>query len=149
MGRRGRPFAGSLVVVTVSCLLASGGVAQEPQPGGTLRVGLQGDVTTMDPHMSTAALDRDVYYQLYNTLVGLDPGLNLVPELAESWEAPDPLSYLFRLRKGVWVHDGSDFDASIVKWHVERMVNPATGSIRRSELGDVQAVERGGAHRVR
>jgi len=149
MRMRGRAFAGSLVVVTVSCLLVAGGAAQEPQPGGTLRVGLQGDVTTMDPHMSTAALDRDVYYQLYNTLVGLDPNLNIVPELAESWEAPDPLSYLFRLRKGVRFHDGSDFDASIVKWNVERMVNPATGSIRRSELGNVKSVDVLDAHTVR
>ena len=150
MQTRGRDLAGSLVVVAVFLFfLASGGVAQEPQPGGTLRIGLQGDVTTMDPHMSTAALDRDVYYQLYNTLVGLDPGLNIVPELAESWEAPDPLSYLFRLRKGVRFHDGSDFDASIVKWNVERMVNPATGSIRRSELGNVKSVDVVDAHTVR
>ena len=149
MRMRGRPFAGSLVVVTVSCLLAAGGAAQEPQPGGTLRVGLQGDVTTMDPHMSTAALDRDVYYQLYNTLVGLDPNLNIVPELAESWEAPDPLGYVFRLRQGVKFHDGSDFNAEVVKWNVERMVNPATGSIRRSELGNVKSVDVLDAHTVR
>ena len=150
MQTRGRDLAGSLVVVAVFLFfLASGAAAQEPQPGGTLRIGLQGDVTTMDPHMSTAALDRDVYYQLYNTLVGLDPGLNIVPELAESWEAPDPLSYLFRLRKGVRFHDGSDFDASIVKWNVERMVNPATGSIRRSELGNVKSVDVVDAHTVR
>ncbi len=150
MRMRGRDLAGSLVVVAVFLFfLASGAAAQEPQPGGTLRIGLQGDVTTMDPHMSTAALDRDVYYQLYNTLVGLDPGLNIVPELAESWEAPDPLSYLFRLRKGVRFHDGSDFDASIVKWNVERMVNPATGSIRRSELGNVKSVDVVDAHTVR
>src|SRR3990170_608922 len=91
MQTRGRDLAGSLVVVAVFLFfLAAGGAAQEPQPGGTLRVGLQGDVTTMDPHMSTAALDRDVYYQLYNTLVGLDPNLNIVPELAASWATSSP-----------------------------------------------------------
>jgi peptide/nickel transport system substrate-binding protein len=123
--------------------------AQDPQPGGTLRVGLQGDFTTLDPHMSTSAVDRDVYYQLYNTLVGLDPSLNIVPELAESWEQPDALSYVFRLRKGVRFHDGTDFTAELVRWNVERMVNPATGSIRRSELGNIKTVEVVDPHTVR
>jgi peptide/nickel transport system substrate-binding protein len=150
MRMRGHFLSGSLAVAAVVVLgIAAGSGAQEPQSGGTLRVGLQGDVTTMDPHMSTAALDRDVYYQLYNTLVGLDPALNIVPELAERWEAPDPTSYVFHLRKGVKFHDGSDFDAAVVKWNVERMVNPATGSIRRSELGNVKSVDVLDAHTVR
>ena len=63
-----------LVAIIASAALAVGmpATSQEPQRGGTLRVGLQGDFTTMDPHMSTSAEDRDVYYQLYTPLVGLD-----------------------------------------------------------------------------
>jgi len=140
---------GGLVLTAALLGLVVAGIAQEPQAGGSLRVGLQGDFTTLDPHMSTSAGDRDVYYQLYNTLVGLDPSLNIVPELAESWEQPDALSYVFRLRKGVKFHDGSDFNAEAVKWNVERMVNPATGSIRRSELGNIKAVEVLEPHTVR
>ncbi len=143
------PALGSLILALAGLFLALSGGAQEPQPGGTLRVGLQGDFTTLDPHMSTSAVDRDVYYQLYNTLVGLDPNLNIVPELAESWEQPDPLAYVFRLRKGVRFHDGTDFNADVVRWNVERMVNPATGSIRRSELGNIKSVDVLDSHAVR
>src|SRR5512145_3283552 len=96
VSRRG--LLGAVLVMTVLSVTVTG--AQEPQRGGTLRVGLQGDFTTMDPHMSTSAEDRDVYYQLYSPLVGLDPTLKIVPELAEAWEQPDPLTYVFRLRKG-------------------------------------------------
>lgn len=140
---------GGLVLSVAGLLMAVVGAAQEPEPGGTLRVGLQGDVTTMDPHMSTSAVDRDVYYQLYNTLVALDANLNILPELAESWEAPDPLAYVFRLRKGVKFHDGSDFNAEVVRWNVERMIDPATGSIRRSELGNIKSVDVLDTHTVR
>ncbi len=140
---------GFRMLAGTALLIAVAGAAQEPQSGGLLRVGLQGDVTTMDPHMSTAALDRDVYYQLYNVLVALDPNLNIVPELAESWETPDPLSYVFRLRRGVKFHDGSDFTAEVVKWNVERMVDPTSGSIRRSELGNVKSVDVLDSHTVR
>src|SRR5512144_2290861 len=135
-----------ILVLGLAVVLASGA---DPQPGGTLRVGFEDDVTTMDPHMSTAAADRDVYYSIYNTLVALDPGLNVVPELAESWEQPDALGYVFHLRRGVKFHDGSDFDAEVVKWNVERMINPATGSIRRSELGNVKSVDVLDSHTVR
>jgi peptide/nickel transport system permease protein len=38
-----------------------------------------------------------------------------VPELATAWETPDPLTYVFTLQRGVKFHDGTDFDASIVK----------------------------------
>ncbi|HEV8306860.1 MAG TPA: ABC transporter substrate-binding protein [Methylomirabilota bacterium] len=129
------------VIVGVALALGASASAQEPKPGGVLRVGLQGDFTTMDPHMSTSAEDRDLYYQLYSPLVGLDANLKIVPELAEAWEQPDPLTYVFRLRKGVKFHDGTDLTAEVVKWNFERMLNPATGSIRRSELGNVKSVD--------
>ena len=47
--------------------------AGSPQTGGRLRVGLNADFTTLDPHLSTAAVDRQVYQSIYNTLVRLDP----------------------------------------------------------------------------
>jgi len=140
---------GVLMVAGVVLLATVAGAAEEPQRGGTLQVGIQGDVTTMDPHMSTSAVDRDVYYQIYNGLVSLDPNLNILPELAERWETPTPLAYVFHLRGGVKFHDGTDFNADVVKWNVERMLNPATGSIRRSELGSVKSVTVLDSHTVR
>jgi hypothetical protein len=48
----------------------------------------------------------------FNALVTIDEQLNYVPELAESWEMQDNGKvYVFRLRKGVKFHDGTDFDA--------------------------------------
>ncbi len=115
--------------------------AQEPQRGGALRVGLLGDFTTMDPHMSTSTEDRDLYYQLYSPLLALDGNLKITPELAESWEQPDAVTYVFRLRKGVKFHDGTDLTAEAVKWNFDRILNPATGSIRRSEVASIKAVD--------
>lgn len=109
--------------------------------GGTLRVGLNADISTLDPHFSTSATDRHIYYAIYNTLVSLDEQLRAVPELAETVEQPDPKTVVFKLRKGVKFHDGTDFDAAAVKFNFERMIDPNGGSIRRSELGSVASVE--------
>jgi hypothetical protein len=57
---RGRILGG--LVIALFLWAAAGVPAQDPQAGGTLRVGLQGDFTTLDPHMSTSAVDRDVSF---------------------------------------------------------------------------------------
>ena len=56
------------------------------------------------------------------TLVTIDEQLKYVPELAESWEVQENGKvYVFRLRKGVKFHDGTDFDAAAVVWNFERI----------------------------
>jgi peptide/nickel transport system substrate-binding protein len=149
---RPRPFYRSIGLIMMVCVIASiDAIAAAPARGqrsGVLRVGLPGDLTTLDPHMSTSAIDRHLYYALYNTLVGLDPELRIVPELAISWETPDPRTYIFRLQRGVRFHDGSSFDAAAVKWNIARMQDPATGSIRRSEVANIATVEVIDSHTV-
>lgn len=110
--------------------------------GGTLRVGLPtSDLSTMDPHMSTSFYDRMVYQAIYNPLVRLDTDLTLKPELAESWEYTDPTTLVMHLRHGVKFHDGTDFNAQAVKVNFDRMMDPATKSIRASEIASVKAVQ--------
>ena len=110
--------------------------------GGTLRVGMDADNTTMDPHRSTAAVDRQVYNNVYGKLVDIDAKFGIVPQLAESWQISNGgLTYVFKLRKGVKFHDGTDFNAEIVKWNFERMRDPALASPRRSEIAPIKEVK--------
>ncbi len=44
-------------------------------------------------------------------------------ELAESWQRPDPLTYVFKLRQGAKFHDGSPWNAEAAKWNLERLAN--------------------------
>ncbi|MBI4247478.1 MAG: ABC transporter substrate-binding protein, partial [Candidatus Rokubacteria bacterium] len=55
------------VLLAVLVLLAPAGAAAQGR-GGTIRVGLDADNTTMDPHRSTAAVDRQVYNNVYGKL---------------------------------------------------------------------------------
>ena len=48
-------------------------------------------------------------------------------ELAESWETPDPLTYIFHIRKGVYWHDkapmnGREMTADDVEWNFHRVL---------------------------
>ena len=49
---------------------------------------------------------------------------NLTPWLAESYKVADDLkSMTFNLRRGVKFHDGSDFNAEVVKWNLDNYIN--------------------------
>jgi peptide/nickel transport system substrate-binding protein len=133
-----------LIGLLVLLALASGrrSPADAQVRGGTMRVGMDADTTTMDPHRSTAAVDRQVYNNVYAKLVDLDAKFGIVPQLATSWEVKDGgKTYVFKLRRGVKFHDGSDFNAEIVKWNFERMRDPALASPRRSEITPVKDVK--------
>ena len=128
-----------LAVVLPLLVLASPAGAQVR--GGTIRIGMDADNTTMDPHRSTAAVDRQVYNNIYGKLVDIDAKFGIVPQLAESWDIKNGgLTYVFKLRRGVKFHDGSDFNAEIVKWNFDRMRDPALASPRRSEIAPVKDV---------
>lgn len=65
--------------------------------------------------------------QIFDGLVRLDNRFNIVPALAEYWEAlPDNKTHRFYLRKGVEFHHGAELTAEDVKYSLERVVDPQT-----------------------
>ena len=111
-----------------------------PTKGGTLRVGLILDVATLDPHLSGSKVDRQVYHNLFDPLVVLDDKLQVQPNLAESWQNPDPKTLVLKLRQGVKFHDGTDFNAEAVKVNFERMANDPK-SVRKGEVANIASAE--------
>ena len=103
-------------------------VAASPEaslPGdATIAVALDAEPRSLDPHTSTALNDFRVVMNVYEGLVRFaDGSLDIVPSLAERWTvSEDGLEYVFTLRKGVRFHDGSPFDARVVKFNLERML---------------------------
>jgi peptide/nickel transport system substrate-binding protein len=114
----------------------------DDQYGGTLNVALNADLTTMDPHMSTAAVDRQVYQNVFDKLVDIDENLEIIPELADSWDISDEGDeYTFHLVEGVEFHDGDVFNAEAAMINFERMLDEEMGSPRRAEILQVEDVE--------
>ena len=114
--------------------------ADPPKKGGTLRVGFYIEAVTMDPHLSGSKVDRQVYHTIYEPLLTLDTKLNIKPGLAESWTQPDPKTLVFKLRKGVKFHDGTDFNAESAKLNFNRMKTEAK-SLRKGEVANIDSVD--------
>src|SRR5579872_4914284 len=120
-GAAGALAAGLLGAPDLARAFAQGGGRR----GGTLRVGLDSDPPNMDPHRSTAAVDRQVYQSLYDKLVDTDANLTIIPMLAVSWTvSPDGRAVTFKLRQGVKFQDGTPFNADAVKYNFDRMKDP-------------------------
>src|SRR2546421_571554 len=105
-----------------------------------LGVGLYSEAATMDPHLSGSKVARQVYHNIYEPLVTLDTRLGIKPGLAESWSQPDPKTLVFKLRRGVKFHDGTDFNAEAAKFNFDRMKTEPK-SIRKGEVANIDTVE--------
>jgi peptide/nickel transport system substrate-binding protein len=98
--------------------------AASPAGGKTLTIGLGSAFQTLDPLLSGAYVDRQVFSGLYDSLVTLTPDGQFRPGLAKSWTiSPDGLTYTFELQPNVKFQDGTDFDAQAMAFNLERAMN--------------------------
>ena len=103
--------------------------------GGTLRIAMTaGDIPLTDAQADQGAEGaRFVAYQIYGALTKWDyeqgdhPPI-ATPGLAETWEMDkaDPTKWVFKLRKGVKFHDGSDWNADVAVWGLDRVKTPTS-----------------------
>lgn len=79
---------------------------------------------------------------VYSGLVAFDPQLNLIPDLAGSWDIQSGITYTFHLRPDARFHNGRPVTAQDVIYSWERAADPATGSDTvLTYLGDIVGVK--------
>ena len=137
--------------ITAGLFLLTGQIraADQPKYGGKLVVGQDIDAVGLDPYKTTALASLNYFEQIYNSLLQFDAQGALQPELATSWENPNPTTYIFRLRKDVKFQDGKEFTAEDVKATFDRALDPKTGSARALTFKPVDRVEVVDKHTVR
>ena len=98
-----------------------------------LRFGTNSEPTGFDPHTISEEASLRVIHQLYETLVTTNPDMTYSGELAETWEIPDEVTYIFYLRKGVKFHSGREMKAEDVVYSFDRILG-------KTEAGDIGAL---------
>ncbi len=106
-----------------------------------ITVGVDQEAVGIDPHIATAFSSHRRIDLLYNKLVRIDENLSIVPDLAESWETPNNLTYVFKLKKGVKFHNGRELTSADVKYSLQRIQDPKTASPGRSYIATVTAID--------
>ena len=109
------------------------------------------DPPTFDPALVTDTTSASIIVEIFSGLVTLNKDLEIIPDLAESWDiSDDGKKYTFNLRKGIKFSNGDPVKASDFKWAIERASNPDTGSLNAEVyLGDIvgvkEVIESGGS----
>lgn len=129
--------------------LLLGGCQQAAAPDGELRVALAQLPISLDPRFATDAASHKVQEFLHRGLVRLDSRFRPVPDLAASWEHPDPLTWIFHLRSGIRFHNGAPVQAQDVAATLQAILDPALASPLRAGFAAVRTVRATDADTVR
>jgi peptide/nickel transport system substrate-binding protein len=138
-----RLLAGSALVV-LACALAmtfAGCSRSAHADRSGLVLLIESNPTNLDPRFATDGQSQHLDGLIFSSLVERDENLSLRPDLAESWETPDPLTYVFHLRQGVKFHDGSAVTATDVKATFDFILNAANRSPKRGGFRMIAGVE--------
>ena len=105
-------------------------VPATPQRGGVLRVGVA-TLGSLDPAQARSVDQMLVADQLFDSLTAFDPATSeATPALAVRWEAsPDQRQWDFFLRPGAAFATGRPVTSADVKYTLERIAKPGSGSL--------------------
>ena len=106
--------------------------------GGTFRR-LWSDPPTLDPHLTKDTTSAGIVVEIFSGLVGLSTDLELVADLAETWDIDSTGTiYTFKIRENAKFHNGKNVTADDVKWSFERSASKETASpVAETYLGDI------------
>ena len=99
------------------------GCGQKPADPNTVTVAIESSPTNLDPRIGTDAQSELIDELIFDSLLKKDKQFNLQPDLAVSWEMPNPLTYIFHLRTGVRFQNGQPLTSRDVKWSIDSMRN--------------------------
>ncbi|HET7038239.1 MAG TPA: ABC transporter substrate-binding protein, partial [Thermomicrobiaceae bacterium] len=115
---------------------------ESPKKGGTWSLALLADGVPYPITLPNALPSLLTCKTIFNDLTKFalnDKTIEVVPDLAESWQANDTLTeYTFKLRQDVKWHDGKPFTSDDVKFTVDSMLDP---NVNGAQAGNISAIK--------
>lgn len=133
--------------MTISTLLRSAALAAlmtgPAFAAGSMTLGMQLEPPNLDPTSgAAAAIDEVVFPNLFEGLVRVASDGSINPGLAKSWDlSDDGLTYTFHLVTGAKFHDGADFDASDVKFSLDRAMADDSTNAQKGLFEPIETIE--------
>jgi len=141
-GSRGVAFRVRRLFLAIAVLLLAG--CQSGQTGAepaTAVFLIESMPANLDPRIGTDAQSQRLHSLLFSGLLRRDDEMNLLPDLAERWQTPDALTYVFHLRRGVKFHNGQPLVAADVKFTFDSILSGAVKTPKRGAFRMVESVE--------
>jgi peptide/nickel transport system substrate-binding protein len=136
----------SLLLIAIYC--CNVGCNPRQSTANTVTVLVESSPTNLDPRVGVDAQSERIDSLIFDSLVRKDEHFELQPWLAESWQTPDPLTYIFHLRGGVHFQDGRPLTSADVKYTLDTILDGKIVSVKanayqtiaRSDAPDAQTV---------
>src|SRR5579872_1643120 len=119
-----------LLIPALSC-------STKPDPN-TLVVIIESSPTNLDPRVGIDAQSERIDNLIFDDLLSRGNDLNVAPGVAESWDVPDPRTYVFHMHRGVRFHDGRALTSRDVKWTFDSLL---LGKIRSTKAAVYKYVD--------
>ncbi len=124
----------SAVLLMAACFISC---SARPDPG-TLVMIIESSPTSLDPRVGSDAQSERIDQLIFDALLTRDEHFNVQPGLAERWEVPDPLTYVFHLHQNVKFHDGRPLTSHDVKWTFDSLLQ---GKVRSTKSAAYRFVD--------
>lgn len=129
-----------MMLVLSMVLTACGGGGGTSASNDSLTIAMVSDAVSLDPQTTNDTYSSNVSMQINEGLITHGENNEIVPVLAESYEQPDDLTYVFHLRKGVKFHNGEELKASDVVFTLKRAIE-SPNVLHLFNVIDINSVE--------
>lgn len=127
-------------LLCIPLLFLAGCGSRKPDPN-TVTMLIESSPSSLDPRVGTDSQAERIDPLIFDSLVQKNDQFGLDPDLAVSWNMPDPRTYIFHLRTGVYFQDGRPLTSRDVKWTLDSMLNGTIVSIKSGSFKSVTAVD--------
>lgn len=129
-----------LLLILVLCVLSSCSLGEATEPG-TVTIALDEGPQSLDPRIGIDASSERLAQLLFSSLLKRTRQFTVEPDLATSWEIPDPVTYIFHLRDDAYFHDGRRVTARDVVFTFRSLLDGQVKSTKSGTYRLVQSVE--------
>jgi peptide/nickel transport system substrate-binding protein len=131
----------ALVLACFSVFFAGCNSLPDPAGPGTVNFLIEASPTNLDPRIGADAYSAHIDGLIFSSLVAHDAQMKIIPDLATSWDTPDPVTYVFHLRPGVKFHDGRPLTSADVKFTFESILSGTVKTPKAGALKMVSSIE--------
>lgn len=141
-------LAATLIAATLSGCSRPGSTSTNTANGGTLRIIVPIDLTTLNPILAQNQIESSVDGLIFSKLVTIDTHDNQIPELAADVPtlsnggiSRNGLTITYHLRHGVTWHDGAPFTSRDVKFTWQAIMNSNNNVVSRKGFDEIASID--------
>lgn len=131
----------TLALLVTACSTNTAGPNEVQSDESPLVIGLEADAATLLANTDVNYVTDVQIRNIYDPLIDRDEKGNFVPVLATEWKNVNDLTWEITLREGIKFHNGEEFNADVVKYNIDYILDEKNKSFYRSRWQNVKEVK--------